>query len=196
MVISTRTGVRAVWRNGPRKPGGVVLGVGDISLTGNGRELAFQTVPRCVPASGAATCKPEGLEVRALSPATAGGLLSSSRVLVHHSALKGLYSGYVNDAYISPDGARVYLAVIHSGPRDTTISVVEISARTDRQVGVLYQRNTGDGMSYQFFSVNSNGHDPLLDVGTSSESVNGFIRHHQLIPLHPANGNTVWFEAW
>jgi hypothetical protein len=51
-------------------------------------------------------------------------------------------------------------------------------------------------MSYRFFSVSSNGHDPLLDAGTSGASVNGFIRHRQLIPLHPANGDTVWFEAW
>ena len=55
VVISTRTGAHAVWRDGPAGPGMVRLRLGQLALTGNGRELVVFGTPKCLKGSRA-TC--------------------------------------------------------------------------------------------------------------------------------------------
>ena len=194
LVINTRTGTHAVWHSGADVPGTVRYGAGDLSLTSNGQELAFLTVPQCVPGGTTACAAGGGQQVRAVSPAAGGGQLSSSRLLMRWSGLHGLSRGYVNFAMITPDGSAVTVVTAHSGQTQTT-SAVQVSAATGQQLRVLYRVNTGNGFSYRFTSSDPSGRYLLLDVGTVKDMVNGWIDHGRLIRLKPA-GNNIFFEAW
>ncbi|HYB88788.1 MAG TPA: DUF1707 domain-containing protein [Streptosporangiaceae bacterium] len=196
-VINTRTGARAVWRNSPVVPGKMTLGALGLSFTADGRELAFLGLPRCV----RGPCQPtgNGEEVRAVSPAARGGSLSSSRLLVRQAALMRLGLGYIDGAVISPDGSSVAvleMITAASGPPDTTVSVVQVSATTGRPQSVRYRVDTGNGFSYRFFGSDPSGRYLLLDAGPASGTVNGWIDHGRLIQLTPANGDEVFDETW
>jgi len=196
MVINTRNGARAVWHNAPAVAGQMAFGIGDLSLTANGRELAFLGTPRCI----RGPCKPtgNGEEVRAVSPAGQGGSLSNSRLLVRQSALVRLATGYIDGAVISPDGSSVTVLEMNtpSGSADNIMSVVQVSAATGRQLTVRYQMNTGNGFFYRFFSSDPSGRYLLLDAGPTSGTVNGWIDDGRLAQLTPANGTNVFYEAW
>jgi DUF1707 SHOCT-like domain len=196
MTINTRTGARAVWHNAPAASGQMTFGIGDLSLTANGRELAFLGTPRCI----RGPCRPtgNGEEVRAVSPATRGGNLSSSRLLLRQSALMRLATGYIDDAVISPDGSSVAVVemITPGGQADTTVSVVQVSAATGRPLRVRYQVDTGDGFLYRFFSSDPSGRYFLLDVGPASGTANGWIDDGRLVQLTPANGTSIFYEAW
>ena len=162
-VINTRTGARAVWHNGPAVPGQMAFGVGHLSLTADGRELAFLGIPRCI----RGPCRPtgNGEEVRAVSPAGQGGDLSSSRLLLRQSALVRLTTGYIDGAVISPDGSSVTVVEMNTpgGSANNIVSVVQVSAATGRQLSVRYQVDTGDGFLYRFSA-------PTLPAGTCSST--------------------------
>lgn len=197
MVISTRTGARAVWHVPPAVPGKMTFGAADISFTADGRELAFLAVPRCVHGP----CRPtgNGEEVRAVSPAAQGGSLASSRLLLRQSSLTSLGTGYLDGAVISPDGSSVSVVVMDTpagGPPDNTISVVQVSAATGRQTGVSYRTDTGNGFSYRLFGADPSGRYLLLDAGPTSGTVNGWIDRGRLIQLAPATGDAIFSEAW
>jgi hypothetical protein len=196
MVINTRTGAHAVWHNAPAVPGQMAFGVGDLSLTADGRELAFLGIPRC----SKGPCKPtgNGEEVRAVSPAGQGGNLSNSRLLLRQSALVRLATGYIDGAVISPDGSSVTVLEMNapSGSADNIMSVVQVSAATGRQLSVRYQMDTGNGFFCRFFSSDPSGRYLLLDAGPTSGTVNGWIDHGRLVQLTPANGTNVFYEAW
>jgi hypothetical protein len=196
MVINARTGARAVWRNAPAVPGQVTFGVGDLSLTADGRELAFLGTPQCIKGP----CRPtgNGEEVRAVSPAARGGNLSSSRLLLRQSALMRLTAGYINDAVISPGGSSVTVVemITPGGSAHSTVSVAEVSATTGRQLRVRYRVDTGDGFLYRFFSSDPSGRYLLLDVGPASGTANGWIDDGRLVQLTPANGTSIFHEAW
>ena len=196
MVINARTGARAVWHNAPAVSGQMTFGIGDLSLTADGRELAFLGTPRCV----GGPCRPTGVgeEVRAVSPAARGGNLSSSRLLLRQSALMRLAAGYIDDAVISPDGSRVTVVemITPGGSADTTVSVAQVSAKTGRLLRVRYQADTGNGFLYRFFSSDPSGRYFLLDVGPTSGTANGWIDDGRLVQLTPANGTSIFHEAW
>jgi hypothetical protein len=193
MVINTRTGARAVWRNGGNAPGTTRFAISDLSLTSNGRELVFLAVTKCIQNP---RCEPTAQQVRALSPAASGGQLDSGQLLLQQSALRGLSAGYINAAVVSPDGSALTVVTMHSGPQSDTTSVVQFSAATGRQTRVLYQVPTGNGFSYQFFSSDPSGRYLLLDVGPTSGPVNGWIDHGQLLPLTPPDGDNIFYEIW
>jgi hypothetical protein len=193
MVINARTGARAVWRNGGNAPGTARFAISDLSLTSDGRELVFLAVTRCIQSP---RCEPTGQEVRALTSATSGGQLGSGQLLLQQSALSGLSAGYINAAVVSPDGSALTVVIMHSGPQSDTASVVQFSAATGRQTRVLYQEPTGNGFSYQFFSLDPSGRYLLLDVGPTSGPVNGWIDHGQLAPLTPPDGGNIFYEIW
>jgi hypothetical protein len=196
MVINTRTGAHAVWHNVPKTPGAVIFGVGELSLTADGHEVVFYTRLRCVSGGNGHTCGiPGEQEVRAVSPAAAGGKLASSRVLVLGSLFTGLANGYINSARITPDGSAVTIFTAHSGPRSDTTSVLQASAATGEVVRVLYRINTGDGFSYRYFNMDPSGRFMILNTGTSGQSVNGWVCHGRLIPLKPGGGDA-WYAAW
>lgn len=192
IVTSTRTGARAVWRNGPGTPGSTELGVGDLSLSANGQELAFLARPHCVKGSASASCTPEGEEVRALWHATSGGSLLNSRVLMHHSALTGLDSGYINDAWMTPDGQTLHVVTIHNG----YVSVVDVSTRTGRTSGLYYRVYCGNEMNYGAVSPDPSGRYLIFDVGSSATGRdNGWIDHGRKVPLRVVSSQVIG-EAW
>jgi DUF1707 SHOCT-like domain len=196
MVINTRTGARAMWHNAPAVPGQMTYGVAGLSLTADGRKLAFLGIPRCVKGP----CRPtgNGEEVRAVSPAGRGGNLSSSRLLLRQSALVRLATGYIDGAVISPDGSSVAVVEMNTaaGSADNILSVVQVSAATGKQLSVRYQVNTGNGFLYRSFSSDPSGRYLLLDAGPTSGTVNGWIDDGRLVQLTPANGTNVFDEAW
>ena len=195
IVISTRTGARAVWHGSPAVPGKMSFTTGDLSLTADGHELVYLATPRCIRGG----CKPtgNGEEVRALSPATRGGALSSSHLLARQSALVPLSSGYLDGAIVSPSGSSVKVLVMNSpGRGPTTVSVVKVPAATGRPLRVLYRVNTGNGFSFQFFSSDPSGRYLILDTGPTSGTTNGWIDHGRLVTLTPAAGGNVFYEAW
>jgi hypothetical protein len=196
LVINTRTGAQAVWRTGASASGMVLADINNLSLTSNGRELAFTTQVRCPTGLAPHACQ-RGQQVRAVSPALAGGRLTSSTLVFRAAELPRASSGYVNDALLNPAGSAVNVAVIHTPDRGgTVVVVVQASVRTGRQLRVLYRVDTGNGMSYQFFSADPTGRYLMLDAGSSAESNNGWIYHGHLVPLTPYDGNSVFWQAW
>lgn len=195
-MISTRTGASALWNNPVIGPDSKRFSLGELSLTADGHELAFTTNGQC-PAGGH-HCKTSGWQVRAVSPAAAGGDLSSSRLLVKQSALTGESAGFVNDAVITPDASAVTIVVVHSGtkPRADNVTVLLASATTGKVTALLLRLHTGNGFLYRYFSPDASGRHLLLNAGPTSASVNGWIDHGQLLRLTPADGTNVAFEAW
>jgi hypothetical protein len=197
MVINTQTGTRALWHGSPAVPGKMALSAGDPSLTADGRELVYLATPRCIRGH----CQPtgNGQEVRALSPAAAGGQLSSSRILARQSALVPLASGYLDGALVSANGSSVFVLEMNSPPRggSTTVSVVKVSAATGRPLRVVYRVPTGNGFSFRFFSADPFRRYLLLDAGPPSGAMpNGWIYHRHLLPLSPRDGTNVFYETW
>jgi hypothetical protein len=172
----------------------VLSGVGDLSLTSNGRELAFLASAKC-PAGTSTGCT-KGRQLRAVSPALAGGELASSRLVFRPAELRGLSSGYVNDVLLSPGGSALTVGVIHSGAQDTTVSVVQVSASTGRQLRVLYRVDTGTGMSYEFMSMDPAGRYVMINTGSSAEPHNGWIHRGRLVALSPYDGRNVYYQTW
>jgi hypothetical protein len=188
-VISTRTGARAVWHRSAKVPGATVL-----SFTDQGNELVFLGAVPCGPQEHA-RCR----ELRAVSPATAGGQLSHSRLLLPLSALDRSPLDYVNDVMISPDGSTLTAGVVRSSRKAGTsasVLVVRFSAATGKQLRVLYRMYTGNGFFYRLVSADPSGRYILFNAGPTKASVNGWIDRGRLIPLKPASGSNIFSETW
>ena len=197
VVINTRTGAHAAWRDGSAGPGVMRLRIFQLALTGNGRELVVFGTPKCLKGSPGNVCRASGEQARAVSPAGTGGSLSSSRLIMRQSAITSLREGYINYVTITPDGRSLLAAVVSGGARANGgfVAVDQVSAVTGRQTRQLYRMNTGNGFSYQFVSADASGRYVLFDAGSARTSVNGWIDRGKLIRLRPA-GNGVGYEAW
>lgn len=191
VVVNAKTGARAEW-TGTTLPGGVRLTGRDLSLTANGRELAVFGAGRCP--KGLRTCKSPGEEMVALSPASKGGQLASGRKIFTELQVTNPVAGYVNDAFLTPDGSAVTIGLVYGG-QTSYVAVVQVSARTGKPVRVLYKLNTLDGFSYHFVSADPTGKHVLFDAGQPSGAINGWIDHGKLIRLKPA-GDLVNEEVW
>src|SRR5262249_41138557 len=148
---------------------------------------------KCAQGRGGTACE----ELRTVSPATAGGQLDSSHVLLPLSALAPHPGDSVNDVGISPGGAALATAIVHSGrrPRSSSVSVVEYSAVDGRQLRVLYSLRTGNGFFYRFLSADPTGRHLIFNAGRTSGTHNGWIDHGRLISLRPANGSNIRYET-
>jgi len=188
-VIDTQTGARAIWHGGPK-----VLSAADLTFTDNGTALEFVGLKKCAQGRGGTACE----ELRTVSPATAGGQLDSSHVLLPLSALATHPGDYVNDVVINPGGATLATAIVHSGrrPSSNSVSVVEYSAVDGRQLRVLYYLRTGNGFFYRFLSADPTGRYLIFNAGRTSGTLNGWIDHGRLISLRPANGSNIGYETW
>jgi hypothetical protein len=196
IVINALTGAHAVWTDGAVGPGMIRLGVGQLALTGNGRELIDTTIPRCVKGSAGNKCRAPGKESRVVSPASAGGSLTRSRLIMRQSVVAGLRNGFINDVAVTSDGRDLIVAVVGGGTiNGGFVAVDQVSAATGHVTKVLYKMRTGNGFSYQFVSTDPSGRYVLFDAGTTKTDVNGWIDHGKLVPLRPA-GNNVSYEAW
>jgi len=188
LVLNTKTGARAIWHGGPK-----VFSASDFTFTNNGRELEFVSAARCSQAKRFG-CK----ELRAVSPATAGGQLDSSRLLLRLSALPRSHGEYIEPAIITTGGSTL-TAVVQRNPNSVSsqsLWVVQYSAATGRLLSVLYRLPTGNGFSYGFLSSDPTGRHLLFNAGPAGGQVNGWIDHGQLIRLKPAYGNFIAYETW
>jgi hypothetical protein len=187
VVINTRTGTRAVWRGSATLFRAEVL-----SFIHQGRELVFVGIKRCNPSPHSATCR----TLRAVSTASPGGQLDSSRLLLPLSALLRSRGDYVNNVIVSPDGATLTVAVVRSPGRGQSQILVERFSATGRLLRVLFRMRTGNGFFYRFVNADPSGRYLLFNAGPTTASVNGWIDHGRLIPLVPADGSNVFSEAW
>ena len=196
-VLNTRTGARALWQGSSGKPGTIKYTVMSLSLTADGREAVFLTQPRCVPPSAGQKCHVGGgEEVRAIDLSSHGGQVSHSRLLVKQSALMRLAIGYINDAVVSQDGSLITVLEVVDWPAGY-VSVVQVSAATGKQTGVVYRMHTGEGFSYQDFSADPSVRYFTLAAGRSRGPIkNGWIDHGRLISLWPRDGSYVAWEVW
>ena len=195
LVLNTRTGAHAVWRN---IPGTAQFGPGDLSWARHGRELAFRVTVTCPP-GGAGQCV-SGQQWRVLRHPASGGQLASSKLLVLKSQFTGHALGYINDSMITPDGSALIVVALHSPRGPSTpgnIDVVKVDPATGHPIRVLLHLNTGNGVSYEFFSSDPSGRFMILDAGPpQGANPNGWIDHGRLALLTPANGRNVVYEAW
>ncbi len=199
-VINTRTGARALWRNGPYVPGALqYASATDISFTGDGRDLVVLQA-RCPRSRYAVNCNGHAdTQVRAYGPAAGGGSLEKGQVLLNSAKLKP-HGTSLSGAFISPDGTAV-TALLTDCPRRgaCTLTVSRIPLGSGRQPSVLYQAHTGSrfaGFFERFFSADPSGRYLILDAGAGKARVNGWIDHGRLVPLAPANGNIPIYETW
>jgi hypothetical protein len=188
-VIDTQTGARAIWHGGPK-----VLNAADLTFTDNGTALEFVGLKKCAQGKGGTACE----DLRTVSPATAGGQLDGSRVLLPLSALATRPRDSVNDVAINPGGATLAAGIVHSGRRagSNSVSVVEYSAVDGRQLRVLYYLRTGNGFFYRFLTADPTGRYLIFNAGRTSGTLNGWIDHGRLISLRPANGSNIRYETW
>jgi hypothetical protein len=188
-VINTHTGARAIWRGGTN-----VFSVASLTFTDNGNALEFIGLKKCALARGGTACK----QLRTIGPATAGGQLDSSHVLLPLSALATHRGDYVNQVLINPRGATLAATIVHSGccPGSDSVSVIKYSTATGRELRVLYHMRTGNGFFYRFFSADPASRYLILNAGPTSGTVNGWIDHGRLIRLTPANGSNILYETW
>lgn len=191
-VISTRTGARAAWLPG-LLPGGARFAGGDLSLTGDGRELAVFGTARCP--RQAAHCKSPGEAMITVSPASAGGSFASGRQVFKQAQITSLRNGFVNNAWISPDGSSATAAVVSGGITNGSVSVVRISARTGMRQRTLFNLNTGNGFFYRFVTADPSGQFILFNAGPTTGTVFGWVDHGKLISLKPA-GTNVFGATW
>jgi hypothetical protein len=193
IMINTATGSHATWHGAPDTPGTIRYPVYDLSLSSNGKKMAFLTQPRCIRKKGSACKVSGGEQERIIGQASAGGQLSSASVVFRQSSLMRISVGYINDTTMTPDGSLITVAEV-SWPFGY-VSIVHVSVTTGRQVGVVYRMHTGDGFSYRTFSADASGRYFLLDAGPSKASINGWIDNGRLIRLKPAGDNVSW-EVW
>jgi hypothetical protein len=161
LVIDTRTGAHRVWRGGLDRTGAMVT-INSLSWSRDGRGLAY-VAQWCYPSDGGWVNLPTGpictpgnvrptrsvRQVREIDTTAAGGLLSSSRILLAQS------SRYPNltQALLSPDGTSL-TAIVLSGPETPgdgrysvpgphDLSIVTISVSSGAETAVLYRTHGG-----------------------------------------------------
>jgi hypothetical protein len=183
LVINPKTGQRAIWHSS-RLNGGLAFNSYDLSFADNGRELASLGFTKCLVKG----CESPGEEMVAVSPVWTGGSLASGRKIFTEGQLVKPSAGWVNDAYLNPDGATAIA---------TTISrlgnlVLRVSAATGQSEGFIYH---SEGGTLRLYGLDPTGQFPLVSAGPIGAEKNGWVDHDKLIPLRPA-GRLVWIEAW
>ncbi|MGP7999876.1 MAG: hypothetical protein ACLPKI_21565 [Streptosporangiaceae bacterium] len=210
LAISLATGARTVWRyTGDSSPH--LFTVDSLSWTSDNRQLVYLG-QACRSVLLHETCLGplRTAEVRALNPATGGGL-GSGRLLLRESAR----FPYLAQALISPDGATITAVVLHGRvagnpglgstvPRDLTVTT--FSAATGQPLSVVYQRRL-DGTAgastvpaFLALGQDASGQHFLLNIGlcvrdNCSAGASGWIHGGRLVPLPPAAGRDA-DEVW
>jgi len=193
IVINTASGAHAIWHAGVL-PGDLRLAPSYVSFADHGQVLAVFGFVRCAKSRAAARCKSPGEEMLAVTDARAGGQLAAGRKIFTQGQLVSPRLGWVNDAFISPNGSTAVAAVNSStGP-----AVYLVSAATGRPVRVLY-RSPSPRTSYGIIAADSSGRFILLDgqavIDFKRQLINGWIDEGKLSPLEPQAG-FIDSEAW
>jgi hypothetical protein len=212
VTVNAATGAERIWQGGLGGRG-TYFSISSLSWTGNGRELVFlgETCGGGSVNSQACQLPVKGRTftttriIRALDPATRGGLLTSGPVLLRQSARVP----HMVQALISPDGTTI-TAVVLTGKADGgfyphNLTVEQISVATGKVTGVLYRRELGSTdttiISPDPIALypDATGRHWMLNsavCGYSCQSAfNGWLDHGELVPLQPSDGKVV-DETW
>jgi hypothetical protein len=190
VVINLKTGARAYWAGGLRRPG-LNLTFPSISWTPGGDSLVFLS-QWCYSMVATGFCA-EGrhdAEVRELRVTAPGGRLSASSLLLHETAR---YPNIVQ-ARLTPDGKALtmvllgppYLGQFPPVPQDLRVIKAPL---TGGQPRLLYHGVTGPHAVVSLGS-DSSGRHLLL-----TWRLNGWIDHGRLSPLAP-QGRVAFADAW
>jgi hypothetical protein len=188
VVINTRTGTQSVWHDDPTRDGTTLTQVKDLVLARGGTELGFDTLVRC---RTGAVCQ-GGNEVRVVTPATAGGELTSSRVVFHSSGLTGVDAINVSDAVLNPDSSTVVVLAL----RESGVVVERVRVGHASPPVVLYRGKPSDGYATPSFSTDPTGRYAMGIFGAASHPSNGWIRDGRLVPLQPSFTGDLGIETW
>ncbi len=194
VVINTKTGAHASWTGGVM-PGGEIFNGGQLSLTADGRELAVFGRAHCPKGGAPGSCRSPGEEMRAVSPASAGGKLASGRMVFKQSQLIGTLQGFINDAFINSGGTTLTAGVVFGDPSKSFVEALSVSMATGKTLKVEFRLPTGNGFFYRFIGADPTGQWVLFDAGPTTHAINGWVDHGKLVPLKPA-GDNAFDEAW
>jgi hypothetical protein len=197
LLINTKTGRHTIW-HADNLPGGITFLPYDLSFAHGGRELAVFGYDSCAAGVGSHCRKDPGQEMRAVSPAGKGGNLSSGHRIFVQSQAEGTSHGWVQDAFMSPDGSTV-LVGLRAYPAN---GVFQLSAATGRRLRTLFRAGK-HGPGIRSMAVDATGRFVLYNgfsaqitpVPNKHLFVNGWIDHKKLRPLNPAHGYIELF-AW
>jgi hypothetical protein len=210
LVIDTRTGAHAVWSGGLDRPDATFAILG-LSWTSDGRSLAFLAQWCSPPTHAFSNTHSEvcsgtvrSAQVRELDTTSAGGSLSSARLLLAQSARYP----YIARALISPDGTSL-TAILLSGPvppdkglgpnAPERLSLVRISVVTGTVTATLFQgvdpvsvwsTLTADGSGRYLMLTHT---DVSLRPGATRYAA-GWIDagHFRQLPLNPDGEPAAW----
>ncbi|HEY1917522.1 MAG TPA: hypothetical protein VGH27_18290 [Streptosporangiaceae bacterium] len=213
VVISLATGTRQIL-NTMAMPGYQTFHVSSLSWAKGHQELVF-TGLWCSPmATNNQVCMDaiHGIkrltEVRAVDPATAGGQLSHSRLLLRPSATyPDIVSAQVNQAGSIITAMSLSGPVTYSSPGTVPshLTVEQFSAATGQPVGFLYQGPAGPTVRW-LLSPDASGEHWLVSGAAvynggdgppklQNVGFNGEISHGKLINLPPSSGE-VYGQTW
>ena len=194
LVINTKTGSHVLWHSNVL-PGGVVFHPTDLSFARDVRELAMFDFDACAAGIGS-HCKTPGEEMLAVSPAARGGKLSSGRRIFTQAQLGIHKVGYINDAFMSPDGGTVIINF--GGHVSGDARVVQLSAATGKVLRTLFKPGPGADAGI-LFGTDPSGkfvlYNRIVFNGRSPQRTNGWIDHGRLRPLKPVHA-FIQLEAW
>jgi hypothetical protein len=198
VVINTRTGARAIWRNPPAAPGAIRFYDLDVSFAASGRELVFLGTRTCGPTGNQVKCPHWDQQVRALAPASGGGQLNAGRILLRRI---GSQTNMISDAVVTADGSTLTIVMqsFPGGPDQipstATVSQILLATRTQQ---VIYHVNGTRGLRpLGPFNPDYSGRHFLLGLNRwdpSGTPTGGWINHGRLVKLKPFN--TSAYEAW
>jgi hypothetical protein len=195
VVIDTRSGAHATWRNAPATRHASRFRIFDVSFAADGREVVFLGTRTCGSGNNPALCRPWDQQVRALSPAADGGLLNAGRILLQRTERGPARP--ITDIAVSADGTTLTIVTVSVPPRPqpSTVTVSQLPAGTRRQ-RIIYQIHGSSGLEPEaFFSTDSSGRHFLINAGTATHRADGWINNGKLVTLKPS-GNLVSYEAW
>jgi hypothetical protein len=195
LVIDTRSGAHAIWRNASATRHASRFRIFDVSFAAGGREVVFLGTRTCGPGNNPALCRPGDQQVRALSPAADGGLLNAGQLLLQRTE-RGP-ARQITDIAVSADGSTLTIVTVSVPPRPlpSTVTVSQMPIGTRRQ-RVIYQIHGSSRLEPDvFFSTDSSGRHFLINAGTSTHPADGWINNGKLVKLKPS-GNLVSYEAW
>jgi len=195
IVINTRTGAHAVWRNAQATRHAARFRIFDISFASGGRELAFLGTRTCGPQDDPPLCQPRDQQIRALSPAAKGGVLSTGPVLLRTT--EPGKARWIEDAAVSADGSTLTIVTttVPPKPQPSTVTVSQVKIGTGKH-RVIYRIHGSSGQEPEiFFTADATGRHFLISAGPFTHPAVGWIHHGQLVSLKPF-GAWVFYEAW
>jgi hypothetical protein len=192
VVINLRTGTRGLWQGGLMRSG-LTLHSPSISWEPDGRSLVFLALwcREGIVGSGYCTAGRHYAQVRTLSLAAGGGLLSQGSVLLSQSARYP----YLVQALLSPGGNSLTVVGLrgpYAGkvfPVPQHLQVIQVPLAKGGRPRLLYHGVTG-GYIDAFLGSDASGRYLLLDW-----RANGWLDHGVLRPLAP-QGDVAFEEAW